>query len=401
MFSIWVARSEINSLDESQVAQYKGTDLAPEFATYFSLARENNGKLNYWMPVILECKRKAEERDGTKGSIAVKTPLRATRQDQMFGSEGGDDVDEDDSHLEDSDYEGPVRKKTRWTTATPGLGKKKEGLRNLMAPSPPPSMRGALPTPPVSVSRPSATPAASSQPSFIKPDPENEDQTPAEDVVEIFVGRRNSKFECSRTNLLQSAVLTSFINTRDPNGQSAFMMHPSLSAVDPFHFTSVLQFLTAHEYEPILLQSSEGKFYLDDSSAPIDYAADLVRSAHLFNLAKQFQLPSLAHLIFRKVLYGHDKYDAKPFLSFAKLVLDHEGGADFERDGVGGEIKGKLEEWVIRFLAEDMQEFLGRNGGDAAGFWDVVGIKGVELRVLRERVKLCETFPGGRIKIED
>ena len=100
-------------------------------------------------------------------------------------------------------------------------------------------------------------------------------------------------------------------------------------------------------------------------------------------------------------MHGHHTYDAKVFLGFARLHLGYEGGLDYEDDDMGGNTKGVLEEWVIAFLAENIHVFLGRNGGEAAEFWEVVGIKGVELKVMQKRVQLCEKFPGRRIKIED
>lgn len=174
------------------------------------------------------------------------------------------------------------------------------------------------------------------------------------------------------------------------------MMDPRFSDIDPIEFSAVVQFLNAHEYEPLLLYS-EGDFSLDDSSGPINYPKDLERSANLFNLAKRFQLPALADLVFRKVLHGHHGYDAQPLLTFASIVLSYQQ-ADFQAQD---DIKGVLEDWIIKFLAENMNIFCCGGERDARKFWEVIEIKGVELKVLRLRAEFCEKFPGGRVKIDE
>jgi hypothetical protein len=148
---------------------------------------------------------------------------------------------------------------------------------------------------------------------------------------------------------------------------------------------------------------------LDDSLASIDHSKELVRSAHLLNLAKRLQLPSLGRLIIRKVVKGHSSYDPGAFLAFAHAILGY-SGLDFEGEdsegqdhaiGVAMGIKGLLEEWVIKFLAENVPQFCGKGSPDAGVFWKVMRIKGVELRVLETRAQLSRLYPGGRIKVED
>jgi hypothetical protein len=91
-------------------------------------------------------------------------------------------------------------------------------------------------------------------------------------------------------------------------------MDPTFSDIDHTEFKSVVQFFHAGEYEPILLHCADGKFALDESIALIKYSNDLLRSANLFNLAKRFQLPALAYLVFNKVLRGHyNKYGRQSF----------------------------------------------------------------------------------------
>jgi len=48
-----------------------------------------------------------------------------------------------------------------------------------------------------------------------------------------------------------------------------------------------------------------------------------------------------------------------------------------------------------------MKTFCSGGERDATKFWEVVEIKGVEMKVLRLRAEFCERFPGGRVKIEE
>lgn len=173
-------------------------------------------------------------------------------------------------------------------------------------------------------------------------------------------------------------------------------MEPGFSGIDPSEFKAVVQFLNAHEYEPFLLHS-DGRSFLDDSAGPIDYSKDLVRSAGLFNLAKRFQLPALAHLVFRKILHGHQKYATQAFLSFASIILKYQEW-DFKDED---EIKSVLEDWIIKFLAENMQTVLSQITRDTVAFWELMKVEGVEVKVLEKRLELCKKFPGGRFKVED
>ncbi len=260
-------------------------------------------------------------------------------------------------------------------------------------------MVGPPPQPPTSASAPYTTPAASSQDGIIKPEPSDEDETiPTADLVKVFVGpTTDTPFSCSRHNLSQSAVLTERITTRDGAQPYSFIMDPEFRDIRPADFKAVVQFLNAHEYEPLLLLSAEGEFTLDDSTAPIDYPADLLRSAHLFNLAKRFQLPAFGHLIARKILHGHRTYDPRAFLVFAAIVLAYQ---DVDFSGAE-QIQDVLKGWVVKCLAEHMHTLCSRVMGDARAFWELMRIEGVEERVLERRLQLCRRFPGGRIKIED
>ncbi len=227
---------------------------------------------------------------------------------------------------------------------------------------------------------------------MIKSESDEEHETiPPAELVKVFVGPTNdTPFSCSRHNLAQSTVLTSRITTpRDSTQPYSFIMDPTFRDIQPSDFKAVVQFLNAHEYEPLLLSSPSGELSLDDSSGPIDYPADLLRSGHLFNLAKRFQLPAFGDLVARKVLHGHRTYDTRAFLAFAAIVLRYQE-VDF-RDGE--QIRGVLEGWVVQFLAEHMHTLCSRVVRDARVFWELMRVRGVEERVLERRLRLCRRFP--------
>jgi hypothetical protein len=383
--------------DEAHKEEYRKVDPNSDVVSYFTLAIENNQNLEFWTNVILEHKKMIDVQENDSTPKSDQNRRRKSTNDIFCGENHGEESE--DSHLEDSDYEGPVRKKLMSTTTRATSRNQETVARSLPASSPPPCMLRPPPTPPTSVFAPSVTPTAASRDGFIiKSEPSEDDcQIPAEDLVQVFVGRRNDKFDCSRHDLAKSAVLTRRITTRDGGHQHSFIMDPSFVDIDPSEFCSVVQFLNLHEYEPLLLHSSDGKFYLDDSIAPIDYPKDLLRSAKLFNLAKRFQLPVLADLIFRKVLHGHPKYDVEAFLSFASTILKYQE-IDFSDDE---EIKGVLEDWIIKILAENMDTICSGVAVDAKAFWRLMRVRGVELKVMGKRVELCKMFPGGRVKIED
>jgi hypothetical protein len=362
-----------------------------DFATYFALARENGDDAEFWAEAILQCKETIDaEGDRTTRS---RKRHRAARKDISYLVDHTEFTD--DSPLENSDYEG-------LTDKSPGsliINKVAPHTRpiaskRLIASSPPPCMLGP-PRSTMITPAPFNTPPASSQGELVKPEPTDSDGCiPAVDLIKIFVGKTNETFfECTRTSLAQSRVLSECITTRD--GVS-HVMDPSFADINLKDFSAVVQFLNFHEYEPLLLHS-EDAFSLDDSSGPINYPKDLERSANLFNLAKRFQLPALADLVFHKVLHGHHKYDAQPFLSFASIILAYQQ-SDFQAQD---DIKGILEDWVIKFLAENMKTFCTNGERDAKKFWQVIEIKGVEVKVLRLRAEFCERFPCGRIKIDD
>ena len=386
--------------EEVHKEEWKRADPNSDFPSYFTLAKENNGNLEFWTNVILEHKKKIDAREGNLNAKTGQKHLRENDND-LLGRESTTE-DSDDSHLEDSDYEGPIRKKSRSrTTKTPVSVGEATTSGQLTASTPPPCMVGPPPRLWTSTPIPYTTPAASSQDGgIIKPEPSDEDDSiPIEDLVKVFVGQSNdAPFECSRASLAQSAILTERITTRTGGRSYSFIMDPTFSDISPSDFKAVVQFLNANEYEPLLLTSPTGKPILDESTAPINYPSDLLRSANLFNLAKRLQLPAFAHLVFRKILHGHRRYDTQPFLSFATVILSYQGETDFAD---GDPIKGLLEDWVIRFLAEHMHTMCSRTVRDARAFWDLMAVKGVEIRVMEMRLKLCREFPGGRIKIED
>lgn len=403
--------------EEAHKEEYGRADPSPDFASYFTLAKENDQNLGFWTNAILEHKEKADCRGRILDGEAVRKRRQGSSNDLFYrGSESAMAEDTEDSHLEDSDYEGPVRmKRPRSSTVKANsLIERAATSRSLVASSPPPCMTDPPRTPPPSTCASSTTPRASwSQAGFIKAEPSDDDDSnilAEEDLVEIFVGPANSRFQCSRANLAQSAILSDRITTRDGR-QQPFVMDPSFADINPADFTAVVQFLNAHEYEPILLRSADGKHVLDDSTVPVDAATSLIRSAHLFNLAKRFQLPALAALIFRKILHGHGgRYDPAAFLTFASDVLAYRD-ADFpdnaaednDDDGGAFAIRGLVEDWIIKFLAENMQHLLsGDDRGVAVAFWALIGsVKGVEARVMAKRLEFCTLYPGGRIKIED
>jgi hypothetical protein len=349
--------------------------------------------------VIIQHKKSVEGKNATLAISKDNKRVRDGGDEALFNSDNGNSGAEasDDSHLEDSVDEGLARKKTRSTATRPAHRKTEAGLRRLTAPSPPQSMNGFSTTPTASISAPSATNAASSQDVFIKDEQDDYHGIPVGDLVEVFVGPNATRFECSRTNLTQSVVLTGRINARDGIGHHPFVMDPTFLDIDPSEFKAVVQFLHAREYEPFLHHLPDGKFCLEDSLTPLDYEQDLIRSANLFNLAKRFQLPAFGNLVLRKVLHGHPKYDTRVFLSFASTVLGY-NEMDF---GDEDEIKGVLEDWIIKFLAENMATICSRVRRDAEAFWRLMQVKGVELRVMEMKVELCKKYPGGRVKIED
>jgi hypothetical protein len=373
---------------EGNKAAYIPVESKSDFATFFALAQENNHDTGFWTDAILEIKKTID----AEGDDLIATParkrLRAANNDISYRVDCT--ADTDDSHLEDSDYEGPVRKSSRSTTMNEVAPRTRPAAsRSLIASSPPP--RSAT----VTSTAPYTTPTASSKGAVAKTEAADGDgQVPAADLVKVFVGKTcESFFECTRTSLAQSPVLSECITTREGGSH---IMDPRFSEIDPTDFSAVVQFLNTQEYEPLLLQS-DGSSSLDDSAGPINYPKDLERSAKLFNLAKRFQLPALADLIFRKVLHGHHRYDTQPFLTFASIVLSYQQ-PDFQPQD---DIRGVLEDWIIKFLAENMKTFCSCGGRDARGFWAVMEIRSVELKVLRLRAELCEMFPGGRIKVED
>ncbi|ERF75022.1 hypothetical protein EPUS_08836 [Endocarpon pusillum Z07020] len=399
----WLTRARMFHFEEAHKEEWKRADPNSDFTSYFTLAKENSGNLEFWTNVILEHKKMVDAREGNLSAQTGQKHLResSSSSNDLSGRERTTE-DSDDSHLEDSDYEGPIRKKSRSkTTKAPVSDGEATTSAQLTASTPPPCMVGPPPRLQTPAPPPYITPAASSQDGgIIKPEPSDEDDAiPIKDLVQVFVGQTNdAPFECSRASLAQSAILTERITTRAGERLCSFIMDPTFSDIAPSDFKAVVQFLNAYEYEPLLLTSSaDGKPILDESAAPINYPADLLRSANLFNLAKRLQLPAFGHLVFRKILHGHRSYDTQPFLAFATRILTY-AGCDFAD---GDPIKGVLEEWVVKFLAEHMHTMCSRIVRDARAFWELMRVKGVEARVMEMRLKLCREFPGGRIKIED
>ena len=385
--------------DEADGDEFVRVESKSDFASYFTLVQENNHNLEFWRDSIFEHKKKIDAQESNLTAGADHKRLQEISNDLC--SRESDAEDTDDSHLEELSYEGTVRKKARLMTmrSTSDEGRPQHD-HNLHAPSPLTYIqdsRNNMWTPPASVQNCSIT-SFNGGPNIIKQEPSgDEHQLPVDQVVEIFVGPRNSKFTCSRGHIAQSCVLTSLITSRNGSSHRTFIMDPQLSDITPHHFKAVVEFLHADEYQPLLMNHSDGKFFLDESLGPIAYDDDLVRSAHLLNLAKRFQLPRLADLIFRKVVHGHRRYGTEPFLTFASLMLKYTG-ADFEE---GEKIRGQVEGWIIAFLAENMEQISLGSLKDAKRFWELMKVQGVELKVMEKRGELCKMFPDGRVKIED
>lgn len=216
-------------------------------------------------------------------------------------------------------------------------------------------------------------------------------------------------------------------------------MDPTLTPLPTSDFSAVIEFLNAGEYEPVLLlqeppasfpsssastshSQEKSEYILDDSTSPIDYSKELIRSARLINLAKKFQLPAFAACVFRKVLFGHpdNKYDIKAFLEFARIVLGNQVqdqdllSAHTDTAPPPGEAQAKdtkpsifhtVSSWTITFLAENMEAITcSLDRRDVSGFWGVMklgrGDRWVEKRVLEVRLEIGRKWPGGRVKVE-
>lgn len=423
--------------------------------SYFTLANDNNGNLLFWRDVILERKKQVDARDDNltarDGQMGVK------RRKVIVDLDDSSDPDyqhteSEDSHLEYSEYEGPVRKKARTFSSSttqnpsPRSGKSKAGAgpTRLIAPSPPPSMLGPITpqstsvsasapsssnTPPTTTSTTPHQPRPGAGAEFVKSEPlENdsiEDTDQDQEMIDIFIGPTNTKFPISRTNLLQSPVLSSRITTRHNTIQTtnhqnqtqrgstgaSFIMDPTFSTIDPKKFTAIVEFLNNSEYEPLLLRDpdskdEEGKYVLDDSRAPINYENELIRSAELINLGRRLGLPRFAELVFRKILLGYPggRYGIKAFLSFAKIVLGQqdqgvgfecgfgveenedagpaaeEGQGEVAEGGTGQEAKKQIwqeiQDWTVKFLAENMEIITAsRDRRDVQAFWGVLRLK--------------------------
>lgn len=200
-------------------------------------------------------------------------------------------------------------------------------------------------------------------------------------------------------------------------------MRPQLMTTHYEDFAAVAQFLRNGEYAPLLLQNTtdpQGPKILSGLKNDEEYAREFVKAAKLYGLAKNFGIPGMAELVYKKVNeVDSGKYSISSLVRVAEIVFKDtkdgsetvagslkptgdnasaSGQATAQSVTTGGTagVKDPLEEWIIGKLAYNFQEIMRIQ---REKFFEVVKVTGKKMLYSRILEKVAGQYraSGGKL----
>ncbi|KPI42074.1 uncharacterized protein AB675_5703 [Cyphellophora attinorum] len=243
-------------------------------------------------------------------------------------------------------------------------------------------------------------------------------------VVTIHAGTPNHIHRLPQAFIDKSPVLTAWLQPAakltDP-----WIMHPALVSVDSSIFAKLVQYLITNTYSPQV--SAEPPLKLEGvEQSRASYSAELLKAGHLFILAEQFEIATLADHIYTKITtvepYG---YTRPGLLHFAEIIFSRpnfrDGVADTtirrsDSSEVGEDKEAAqenpvdtglrvhsqgMEEWVVSRLANELMDIMKYE----LPLWERVTAKtirrGLQPRVFAAKAALDKPFGGPLVVIKD
>jgi hypothetical protein len=200
-------------------------------------------------------------------------------------------------------------------------------------------------------------------------------------VVTIHVGTPSQLHRLPQDAVNKSPVLTTWLQSAT-GLTNPWIMHPALVSIDSSIFAKLVQYLTTNTYSPQVSAAPPLKLEGVEQSRA-SYSAELVKAGHLFILAEQFEVATLADHVYTKITtveaYG---YTRPGLLHFAEILFSRPNFRDgvpdtanppsYSLDVVKGKGRDKaapvlerqgrhsesLEDWAINRLANELMDIM-------------------------------------------